>query len=83
MAEIRPFAAYRPAPGKESKIAALPYDVYNRKEAFRVVQKNPDSFLAIDRAETGFDDSVDTYTRRKFMSVLQRSFRNGFWKADL
>lgn len=61
MAEIRPFAAFRPAPGMESKIAALPYDVYNRKEAIEVVRKNPNSFLAIDRAETGFDDSVDTY----------------------
>ena len=61
MAEIRPFAAYRPAPGKESRIAALPYDVYNRQEACEVVRNNPDSFLAIDRAETGFDDSVDTY----------------------
>ena len=61
MAEIRPFAAYRPAPGLESKIAALPYDVYSRKEACEVVRNNPDSFLAVDRAETGFDDSVDTY----------------------
>lgn len=61
MAEIRPFAAYRPASGLESRIAALPYDVYNRREACEVVRKNPDSFLAIDRAETGFADSVDTY----------------------
>ncbi|MDE6642049.1 MAG: DUF1015 family protein [Acetatifactor sp.] len=61
MAEIRPFAAYRPAPGLESRIAALPYDVYNRREACAVVRDNPDSFLAIDRAETGFDDSMDTY----------------------
>lgn len=61
MAEIRPFAAYRPAPGLESRIAALPYDVYNRREACEVVRKNPDSFLAIDRAETGFADNVDTY----------------------
>lgn len=61
MAEIRPFAAYRPAPGTESRIAALPYDVYNRREACEEVRRNPDSFLAVDRAETGFDESVDTY----------------------
>lgn len=61
MALIRPFAAYRPAVGMESKIAALPYDVYNREEASRVVEDNPDSFLAIDRAETGFGPQVDTY----------------------
>ncbi len=61
MANIRPFSAYRPAPGYESKIAALPYDVYNRQEACEVVAANPDSFLAIDRAETGFGPEVDTY----------------------
>ena len=61
MANIRPFGAYRPVPGMESRIAALPYDVYNREEAVEVVSKNPDSFLAIDRAETGFGPEVDTY----------------------
>lgn len=61
MANIRPFAAYRPAKDQASTIAALPYDVYNRQEACQVVAENPGSFLAIDRAETGFDDSVDTY----------------------
>ena len=61
MAEIRPFFAYRPARGLESRIAALPYDVYSREEATEVVKKNPDSFLAIDRAETGFGSEVDTY----------------------
>lgn len=61
MANIRPFKAYRPKEGLESKIAALPYDVYNREEAVEVVLKNPYSFLAIDRAETQFDASVDTY----------------------
>ena len=61
MANIRPFSAYRPASGMESKIAALPYDVYNREEACEVVAANPESFLAIDRAETGFGPEVDTY----------------------
>lgn len=61
MAKIRPFAAYRPTPGMEARIAALPYDVYNREEATQVVQNNPDSFLAIDRAETSFAPEVDTY----------------------
>ena len=61
MAVIRPFRAYRPTKGMESKIAALPYDVYNRAEACAVVQQNPDSFLAIDRAETQFGPEVSTY----------------------
>ncbi len=61
MANIRPFRAIRPTEDKAAVIAALPYDVYNRQEAKAVVSDNPDSFLNIDRAETQFDDSVDTY----------------------
>ena len=61
MANIKPFKAYRPAKGLEDKIAALPYDVYNRQEAKEVVTANPLSFLSIDRAETQFDDTVSTY----------------------
>lgn len=80
MAEIRPFAAYRPAVSCVEKIAALPYDVYNRKEACEVVSKNPDSFLAIDRAETSFDDSVDTYAPevyQKAKELLQNAIAQG------
>lgn len=60
------FRAVRPVPEKAAKIAALPYDVYSRKEAKEIVEKNPDSFLAIDRAETSFDDSVNTYDERVY-----------------
>ena len=66
MAKIRPFNAIRPAAGLEEKIAALPYDVYNRKEAVEAVKGNDLSFLRIDRAETAFDDSVDTYDDRVY-----------------
>ncbi|HCW23639.1 MAG TPA: DUF1015 domain-containing protein, partial [Lachnospiraceae bacterium] len=52
---------YRPAPGLESTIAALPYDVFSRKEAKTYVDAHPGTFLAIDRPESQFPDSVDTY----------------------
>lgn len=61
MATIKPFNGIRPKKGLENVIAALPYDVYSREEAKEYVSNHPDSFLAIDRAETMFDDSVDTY----------------------
>lgn len=61
MAGIHPFKAIRPKKGLEDQIAALPYDVYNRAEAKEVVAGEPLSFLKIDRAETQFEDSVDTY----------------------
>ncbi len=71
MADIRPFRAYRPAPGLEEKIAALPYDVYNREEACEVVKQNPYSFLAIDRAETQFGPEVDTYAPEVYEKARQ------------
>lgn len=57
MATIKAFAAIRPKVGFEAQIAALPYDVYNTKEARAVVEKEPYSFLKIDRAETSFPES--------------------------
>ncbi|MBP5152998.1 MAG: DUF1015 domain-containing protein [Lachnospiraceae bacterium] len=62
MSTISPFCAVRPAGGLEEKIAALPYDVYNRAEAKAFVSKNPDSFLMIDRPETVFPDDFDMYS---------------------
>ena len=66
MATIRPFTALRPADGMAEKIAALPYDVYNRKEAKEAVKDAPHSFLWIDRAETTLPDDVDTYDERVY-----------------
>lgn len=66
MAKVKPFNAIRPAAGLEDRIAALPYDVYNRAEAREAVKGNDLSFLRIDRAETSFDDSVDTYDDRVY-----------------
>lgn len=61
MADVKPFACYRPEKSVASRVAALPYDVYNRKEAKEVVAMDDITFLAIDRAETSMPDSVDTY----------------------
>jgi len=61
MAAIRCFKAFRPRPDICDRVAALPYDVYSRKEACEEVRREPMSFLKVDRAETSFDDSVDTY----------------------
>lgn len=61
MATIKPFKCVRPKKELASKIAALPYDVYSRKEACELVKDDEYTFLRIDRAETQFDDSVDTY----------------------
>lgn len=85
MADIRPFTALRPAPGLESVIAALPYDVYNRQEATEIVRRNPDSFLAIDRAETGFGPEMDTYAPEVYQRaarVLREWIEQGKFRKD-
>ena len=61
MAIVKPFCCVRPAVSVADQVAALPYDVYNRKEACQAVAGHPLSFLNIDRPETQFDESVDIY----------------------
>lgn len=85
MAQIRPFRAYRPCQGMEERIAALPYDVYNRTEACEVVKKNPESFLTIDRAETQFGEEVDTYADcvyEKADQMLREKIQEGKFVQD-
>lgn len=80
MAIVKPFAAIRPAAEVVDKVAALPYDVYNRAEACEVVKKNPLSFLNIDRAETQFDKHVDVYADcvyEKAASLLNERIADG------
>ena len=61
MATIRPFNSVRPREDLANKVAALPYDVYNRQEALEEVLKEPLSFLKIDRAETQFPEDFNPY----------------------
>ena len=85
MATVKPFKAIRPAEEYASRIAALPYDVYNRKEACEVVKGNPLSFLAIDRAETAFDDSVDIYADcvyEKARTLMESRIAEGYFIQD-
>ncbi len=80
MADIRPFRAVRPRKGLEAQIAALPYDVYDRREALEETKKNPLSFLRIDRAETQFAQDIDLYDPRvyeKARELLGRMIADG------
>jgi len=61
LATIKPFKSVRPREDVASKVAALPYDVYNREEALEEVLKEPLSFLRVDRAETQFAKDFNPY----------------------
>lgn len=66
MAEIKPFRAIRPQKGLEERIAALPYDVYSSEEARKEVEREPYSFLKVDRAETQFAADMDMYAEEVY-----------------
>lgn len=61
MAVFKSFKALRPAKEKASAVAALPYDVVTEKEARCIGEKNPDSFLHVDRAEIDLPEDINPY----------------------
>lgn len=85
MATIKPFKCIRPRKDVADRVAALPYDVYNRSEAKAEVIREPLSFLKVDRAETQFDDSVDTYDPKvyaKAKELLDGMITDGIYEKD-
>lgn len=83
---IKPFSCIRPREDIAAKVAALPYDVYNRKEAYQIVSDNTLSFLNVDRAETQFSESVDTYddcVYQKARELLDKMITDGIFLVDL
>ena len=61
MAKVIPFRAIRPRADLADRIAALPYDVYSRQEAYEKVKGDSYTFLRIDRPETQFPPDYDMY----------------------
>lgn len=85
MAQIRPFQAVRPQKTVADRVAALPYDVYNRREAKEETIREPLSFLRIDRAETQLDDAVDTYAPEvyeKARAIFEQMQGDGIYVQD-
>jgi len=85
MANVKPFQCTRPNIEVASRVAALPYDVYNREEAKVEVEKEPLSFLKIDRAETQLDDSINTYDDRVYVmakEILESMISDGTFVKD-
>jgi len=85
MATVKPFYCIRPKVEVAERVAALPYDVYNRKEAKLEVEREPFSFLKVDRAETGFSDEVETYDAKVYeraKELLQGMILDGTLLSD-
>lgn len=85
MATVTPFICVRPSAEKAHLVAALPYDVYSRDEARDFVASHPQSFLAIDRAETAFEKGFDIYAPEvyeKAGSLLNDRISDGTFITD-
>ncbi|MBU0528197.1 DUF1015 domain-containing protein, partial [bacterium] len=66
MSIIIPFRGLHPKPEYAKDIASPPYDVLNTKEARIIVEKTPNSFLRVNKAELEFDDSVNPYSEKVY-----------------
>ena len=85
MAIVKPFCAVRPSAEAASQVAALPYDVYNRKEACEAVKGNPLSFLKKYRAETNFGEYWGMYANcvyEKPKELLEKRMADGTFIRD-
>lgn len=71
MALFQAFRAVRPAEGKAEKVAAPPYDVVSREEAREIGEKNPYSFLHVDRAEMDLDPGIDLYDAKVYRKAKE------------
>ena len=85
MATFRPFRAVRPTPEYASRVAALPYDVYNADEAREAVKGNPYSFLHVDKAEIDLPRNIYHYDDAVYAqaaSKLRHMKADGIFEQD-
>ncbi len=85
MAIVKPFCCIRPAEGLAEQVAALPYDVYSREEARKAAEKNPLSFLNIDRPETQLPENADMYGEEAYQTarrLLEARIKDGTFTED-
>jgi uncharacterized protein (DUF1015 family) len=61
MTQIRPFLAGRPPKGLAARVASVPYDVVDTKEARALAEGNPQSFLHVCRPEIDLPEGTDLY----------------------
>lgn len=60
MANLKEFFCIRPKECYVKAVAALPYDVYSREEARKEIEREPMTFLKIDRSDALFHSSVSS-----------------------
>jgi uncharacterized protein (DUF1015 family) len=85
MSIVKPLKGLRPKPEFAKQVASPPYDVLNAKEARKMAEGNPNSFLRVNKAELEFDDNVDVYSKPVYhrgKENLQRLIKDGIMVRD-
>ena len=59
---VHPFDALRPTPESAARVASVPYDTINTREACELAAGNPDSFLHVIRPEIDLPDGTDPHS---------------------
>ena len=79
MAELRPFAAYRPPPDLVERVASPPYDVVTTAEARALASGNRESFLRVSRPEIDLPEGTDEHAdetydqgRKNLLELVER-----------
>lgn len=71
MAIVKPFKALRPKHESAPKVASVPYDVVNEKEAATLAEGNPVSFLRITRSEIELPNDIDHYDPKVYQKAKE------------
>jgi len=71
MALIAPFRALRPTPASAPRVAAVPYDVVNAREAHALANGNPLSFLHVSRAEIDLPPNTNPYSEAVYRKAVE------------
>ncbi|WP_368489441.1 DUF1015 domain-containing protein [Clostridium sp. BJN0013] len=69
MITLKAFKALRPREDIVQKVAELPYDVMNSKEAKEIAKDNKYSFLHVDKAEIDLDENINLYDREVYIKA--------------
>ena len=73
MVTIRSFKGLRPQKELAEKVASLPYDVLNSKEARVLAKGNPYAFYKVGKSEVDLPEDINLYDERVYQNSYHMS----------
>jgi uncharacterized protein (DUF1015 family) len=83
--KVKAFKAWRPVADKAAKVASVPYDVVDTRQAAALAAGNPDSFLHVVRAEIDLPAGTNPYSDEVYARAkanLQRLKDDGILQRE-